>query len=154
MSRTERPVSDHAGEPAPPSVRIEPHDLDVYRHFTDHVSPKLAGSAITYWLSVPLPAQALGDRYQISRDIDFPATRSVPRLGVTNCFKPPKDGWGSAKLRALNSLVPTEALALPWVLPSLTLVGAFRPMGEGDAIAQDADLQQVQGNAAKSGSPC
>jgi len=120
MSRTERPVSDHAGEPAPPSVRIEPHDLDVYRHFTDHVSPKLAGSAVSYWLSVPLPAQALGDRYQISRDIDFPATRSVPRLGVTNCFKPPKDGWGSAKLRALNSLVPTEVLALPWVLPSLT----------------------------------
>ena len=120
MSRTERPVSDHAGEPAPPSVRIEPHDLDVYRHFTDHVSPKLTGSAVSYWLSVPLPAQALGDRYQISRDIDFPATRSVPRLGVTNCFKPPKDGWGSAKLRALNSLVPTEVLALPWVLPSLT----------------------------------
>ncbi|MCB1469030.1 MAG: hypothetical protein KDK08_18245, partial [Rhizobiaceae bacterium] len=50
MSRTERPVSDHVGEPAPPSVRIEPHDLDVYRHFTDHVSPKLAGSAIAYWL--------------------------------------------------------------------------------------------------------
>lgn len=47
MSRTERPVSDHAGEPAPPSVRIEPHDLDVYRHFTDHVSPKLAGSAVS-----------------------------------------------------------------------------------------------------------
>lgn len=120
MSRTERPVSDHAGELTPPSVRIEPHDLDVYRHFTDHVSPKLAGGAIAYWLSVPLPAQALGDRYQISRDIDFPATRSVPRLGVTNCFKPPKEGWGSAKLRALNGLVPTEALALPWVLPSLT----------------------------------
>ncbi|MFY3863914.1 helicase [Achromobacter xylosoxidans] len=120
MSRTERPVSDHVGEPAPPSVGIEPHDLDVYRHFTDHVSPKLASSAISYWLSVPLPAQALGDRYQISRDVDFPVTRSVPRLGVTNCFKPPKEGWGSAKLRALNRLVPTEALALPWVLPSLT----------------------------------
>ena len=119
MSRTERPVSYHAGEPAPPAVRIEPHDLDVFRHFTDHVSPKLAGSAIAYWLSVPLPAQALGDRYQISRDIDFPATRSVPHLGATNCFRSPKDGWGSAKLRALNNLVPTEALALPWVLPSL-----------------------------------
>jgi hypothetical protein len=120
MSRTERPPSQHPSEPPPKPVQIEAHDLDVYRHFTDHVSPKLAGSAIAYWLSVPLPAQALGDRYQISRDIDFPATRSVPRLGVTNCFKPPKDGWGSAKLRALNALVPTDALALPWVLPSLT----------------------------------
>lgn len=120
MSRTERPPSQHPSEAPPKPVQIEAHDLDVYRHFTDHVSPKLAGSAIAYWLSVPLPAQALGDRYQISRDIDFPATRSVPRLGVTNCFKPPKDGWGSAKLRALNAIVPTDALALPWVLPSLT----------------------------------
>lgn len=137
MSRTERPVSDHAGEPAPPSVKIEPHDLDVYRHFTDHVSPKLAGSAIAYWLSVPLPAQALGDRYQISRDIDFPATRSVPRLGVTNCFKPPKDGWGSAKLRALNSLVPTEALALPWVLPSLTW---WAPSGPWAKVTQSPKM--------------
>ncbi|MBY5439343.1 helicase [Rhizobium leguminosarum] len=119
MSRTERPVTPHPSEPPPRPVPIEAHDLDVYRHFTDHVAPKLAGSAISYWLSVPLPAQALGDRYQISRGIDFPATRSVPRLGVTNCFKLPKDGWGSAKLRALNALVPTEALALPWMLPSL-----------------------------------
>lgn len=120
MSRTERPAL-RADSDAPQSpVRLEPHDLDVYRHFTGHVPPKLATSAITYWLSVPLPAQALGDRYQISRDIDFPATRSVPRLGVTNCFKPPKDGWGSAKLRALNAIVPTETLALPWMLPSLT----------------------------------
>ncbi len=137
MSRTERPASDHAGEPAPPSVRIEPHDLDVYRHFTDHVPPKLAGSAIGYWLSVPLPAQALGDRYLISRDIDFPATRSVPRLGVTNCFKPPKDGWGSAKLRALNDLVPTEALALPWVLPSLTW---WAPSGPWAKVTQSPKM--------------
>ena len=120
MSRTERPALRSGNEPAPKPVRIEAHDLDVYRHFTVHVSPRLATSAIAYWLSVPLPAQALGDRYQISRDIDFPATRSVPRLGVTNCFKPPKDGWGSAKLRALNEIVPTETLALPWMLPSLT----------------------------------
>ncbi|MCJ8237006.1 helicase [Peteryoungia algae] len=137
MSRTERPVFHHPTEPEPYSVRIEPHDLDVYRHFTDHVSPKLASSAIAYWLSVPLPAQALGDRYQISRDIDFPATRSVPRLGVTNCFKPPKDGWGSAKLRALNSLVPTDALALPWVLPSLTW---WAPSGPWTNVTQSPKM--------------
>ncbi|WP_421860759.1 helicase [Parvibaculum sp.] len=137
MSRTERPVFHQPEEPEPYSVRIEPHDIDVYRHFTDHVSPKLAGSAIAYWLSVPLPAQALGDRYQISRDIDFPATRSVPRLGVTNCFKPPKDDWGSAKLRALNSLVPTDALALPWVLPSLTW---WAPSGPWSKVTQSPKM--------------
>lgn len=118
MSRTERPVAPHVGDLQRPTS-IEPHDLDVYRHFAEHVQDKFKGSAISYWLSVPLPAQALGDRYQISRGIDFPVSRSVPRLGVTNCFKAPKDGWGSAKLRALNALAPANALALPWVGPSL-----------------------------------
>ncbi len=120
MSRTERPVVPHAVASPQRPTPIQPHDLDVYRHFASHVNGKLAGNAIAYWLSVPLPAQALGDRYQISRDVDFPAARNVPRLGVTTCFKPPKEGWGSAKLRALNALVPSEFLALPWVLPSLT----------------------------------
>lgn len=81
---------------------------------------RLRTSAIYYWLSVPLPAQALGDRYQISRDVDFPVTKGVPRLSAANCYRNPKDAWGNAKLRALSSLVPTDALALPWVLPSLS----------------------------------
>src|SRR3546814_3447844 len=61
----------------------------------------------------------------------------VPRLGVTNCFKPPKDGWGSAKLRALNDLVPTEALALPWVLPSLTW---WAPSGPWAKVTQSTKM--------------
>lgn len=119
MSRTERPASREGNEPLPKPVRIEPHDLDVYRHFTAKVSKKLKTATIAYWLSVPLPAQALGDRYQITRGVEFPATRNVPRLGVTSWSKPPKDAWGSAKLRALSEIVPTDALALPWILPSL-----------------------------------
>lgn len=119
MSRTERPPSREGNEPPPKPVRIEPHDLDVFRHFTAEVPKNLKTATIAYWLSVPLPAQALGDRYQITRGVEFPATRSVPRLGVTSWSKPPKDAWGSAKLRALNDIVPTDALALPWILPSL-----------------------------------
>ena len=87
MSRTERPYSQHPIETPSKQVQIEAHDIDVYRHFTEHVSPKLASSAISYWLSVPLPAQALGDRYQISQNIDFPVTRSVPRLGADDAAR-------------------------------------------------------------------
>ena len=126
MSRTERPVPKRSGVKLPKPEPIQPHDLDVYRHFASHVNGKTSGSAIAYWMSVPLPAQALGDRYQISRDREFPATRGVPRLSATTCFKPPKDGWGSAKLRALNALAPADTLVLPWVLPSLTW---WRPGG-------------------------
>lgn len=120
MSRTERSAAREGSEPPPNPVRIEPHDLDVFRHFTAAVPKNLKTATIAYWLSVPLPAQALGDRYQISRGLEFPATRSVPRLGVTTWSKPPKDSWGSAKLRALGDIVSTDALALPWILPSLT----------------------------------
>ncbi|MGY4348924.1 hypothetical protein ACVWXM_005391 [Bradyrhizobium sp. GM7.3] len=118
MSRTERPVAMSVGDLQQETL-MEPHDLDVYRHFAANVRDKFKGSAISYWLSVPLPAQSLGERYQISKGVKFPTSRSVPRLGVTNCFKTPKDGWGSAKLRALNALAPPAALALPWVAPSL-----------------------------------
>lgn len=132
MSRTERPVTAHAEDLQQPTS-IEPRDFDVYRHFAKHVPDKFKGSAITYWLSVPLPAQALGDRYQITRGVDFPVSRSVPRLDVTTCFKAPKDGWGSAKLRILSALAPASALALPWVAPSLPWWAPAGPWGDIEA---------------------
>lgn len=98
MSRTERPASREANEPPPKPVRIEPHDLNVYRHFTAEVPKNLKTATIAYWLSVPLPAQALGDRYQITRGVEFPATRNVPRLGVTTWSKPPKDACRRAAI--------------------------------------------------------
>lgn len=120
MSRTERPAPKHPEKEPDDPTCIHAHDLDVYRHFVDHVPARLAGAAIAYWLSVPLPAQALGDRYQISRGVKFSAPRDVPRLTAATSFKAPKDSWGSAKLRALNALAPAKALALPWTLPSLS----------------------------------
>lgn len=46
MSLTERPGFRQPTKPEPYSVSIKPNDIDVYRHFTNHVSPKLEGSAI------------------------------------------------------------------------------------------------------------
>ena len=120
MSRTERPTARERSEPLPNPLRIEARDLDIYRHFTTEVPQRFKAATIAYWLSVPLPAQALGERYQITRGVKFPAMRSIPRLGITTWSRPPKEGWGSAKLRALGDILPTDALALPWMLPSLT----------------------------------
>lgn len=133
MSRTERPASREGNEPRPRPIRIEPHDLDVYRHFTAGVRQKMRTTTIAYWLSVPLPAQALGDRYQITRGLQFPAKRNVPRLGITTWNKPPKHAWGNAKLRALSQIVPSDALALPWVLPSLSW---WKPAGPWAKVQQ------------------
>lgn len=132
MSRTERPAARESSGPPPKPVQIEPHDLDVYRHFTAAVPKNLKTATIAYWLSVPLPAQALGERYQITRGLEFPATRDVPRLGVTTWSRPPKSAWGSAKLRALGEIVPTDALALPWMLPSLTWWNPTGPWAKVD----------------------
>ena len=133
MSRTERPASREGNEPKPKPVQIEPHDLDVFRHFAAEVSEKWKTATIAYWLSVPLPAQALGDRYQVTRGLKFPATRNVPRLGITTWSKQPKDAWGSAKLRALSDIVPSDVLALPWVLPSLCW---WKPAGPWAKVQQ------------------
>jgi hypothetical protein len=122
MSRTERSMVSQPGTAEPQPAPLVPYDLDVYSHFVKAVKAakaKHAGSAIAYWLSVPLPAQALGDRYQISRGVEFPASSEALPLRAATWARPPRDGWGSAKLRSLNALVPPESLSLPWVLPSL-----------------------------------
>ncbi len=124
LSRTERHGPGHAAPdpsapPARPVARLEAHDLDVYRHFVEGVPDKLASSAIAYWLSVPLPAQALGPRYQIWKGARFRPPRGIAHLRAGTCFDAPRPGWGNPKLRALQGFAPADALALPWVPPSL-----------------------------------
>lgn len=120
MSRTERRVSADDGSKQKLSHEpIKRTDLKVYRNFIENVTQPHRARAIAYWMSVPLPTQALGDRYQISRGINFPVVRNVPHLKLSTCYRNPKEAWGNPKLRIFKSLVPNAALALPWVLPSL-----------------------------------
>ena len=131
IARTERHgTSDIGGtETRLPGHSLEPVDLRVFRHFANAVPPKLRTAAVPYWLSVPLPAQALGSRYKISRNVAFKPERSVPALRQVRRARSLKDGWGSPKLRALLEVLPVDQLALPWVAPSLAwwpLTGAWR----------------------------
>lgn len=121
MSRTERLVRDNASAGASDSgaVALLGADLDAYRHFASAVDDRLRSSAVTYWLSVPLPAQALGLAYQISRGRRFKSTPGSPRLSANRLYSPAKDGWGSAKLRRLHKIADPDALALPWLPPSI-----------------------------------
>ena len=121
MARTERHGSSaiDGSETRLPGHSLEPVDLRVFRHFANAVPPKLRTAAVPYWLSVPLPAQALGSRYKISRNVAFKPERSVPALGQVRRTRSLKNGWGSPKLRALLEILPVDQLALPWVAPSL-----------------------------------
>lgn len=128
MSRTERIERDDGGDrpPDPDGIDLEGTDLDVYRHFADRVGERLRTGAMAYWLSVPLPAQALGQSYQISRGVRFGARAGVPKLVSGRLYAPSISGWGSAKLRRLHEIADPASLALPWVAPSLPW---WRPAG-------------------------
>ena len=131
IARTERRDSQDTGGLGTrrPDPRLESVDLRVFRHFANAVPPKFRTAAVPYWLSVPLPAQALGKRYKISGNVVFKPERGVPTLKQGRGARRVKDGWGSAKLRALLEVLPVDQLALPWVAPSLAWwpsVGAWR----------------------------
>ena len=131
IARTERHGTSDIGGSGTllPSHNLEPVDLRVFRHFAKAVLPRFRTAAVPYWLSVPLPAQALGPRYKITRNVPFKTERSVPVLKKVRRARTFKDGWGSPKLRALLEVLPVDQLALPWVAPSLAwwpLSGAWR----------------------------
>ncbi len=94
-------------------------DVAVYRHLVRSSDAKRKADALAYWSSVPLPAQALGQRYAISRDRIFKPTRGLIALTRRRRDDLALVTWPDAKLRALAATAPTEKLALPWISPSL-----------------------------------
>lgn len=124
IGRTERDVFNRA------SGDLEPHylplsaissvqDVIAYRHLARSSEPKRQSDAIAYWSSVPLPAQALGQRYAISRGQVFTAMKGLTALTRARREKFVRTDWPDAKLRALEAAAPAADLALPWVAPSL-----------------------------------
>lgn len=119
IARTERPPSeDSAGNTLRAPLPIETVDLRMFKHFASPLSRNRT-AASAYWLSVPLPAQALGARYKIVDNIEFARDPGLPFLHATRRHEEGAGGWGSPKLRALQQINPAGQLALPWVAPSI-----------------------------------
>ena len=121
VSRMERePISDDSAHTTPLEAVIEGADIRAFRHLAASFKPEQVWAALPYWLSVPLPAQALGTRYQAWREGTIQRDRALTKLSVEgrrNYSLP--QSWPSPKLRALEKVTQTEALALPWVRPSV-----------------------------------
>lgn len=120
IARTERPPStseDYWTRRTP--LPVSPGDLRVFKQFASKVSARNKTAASAYWLSVPLPAQALGSRYKIADKIEFDHVPGAPYLRAGKHLVEAKKGWGSAKLRALQEIAKSQELALPWVAPSM-----------------------------------
>lgn len=121
VSRMERePTSDDTAQTKPLEAALDAGDVRAFRHLANSFKPEQAWAALPYWLSVPLPAQALGTRYQAWRDGTILRDRSLSKLTVEGRrnYSLPRN-WPSPKLRALKEVTQTEALALPWVRPSI-----------------------------------
>lgn len=121
IARTERPAV--AGGTIPITERaalpVLATDLRMFRHFASPVFDRNKTAASTYWLSVPLPAQALGARYKITAGITFERGSGLPVLSAGRRPGGGREGWGSPKLRKLQQINPVSELALPWVAPSI-----------------------------------
>ncbi|CAO4146368.1 helicase [Methylorubrum aminovorans] len=122
LSRTEREigVSDDEGHTVPLKADLVPSDIHAFRHLVTGFQKRHRGDALAYWLSVPLPAQALGNGYQAWRQAEWRRDRQLVRFTAQNRdrFKLPTV-WPHPKLRALVKTAPPQALALPWARPSL-----------------------------------
>lgn len=124
IGRTERDAftRDHGAlEPdlRPLPVISEVPDMVVYRHLARGCDPKHLSDALAYWSSVPLPAQALGQRYAIFRGADFRKMRGLVALTRQRRETLETVAWPDAKLRALQKAAPAATLALPWIAPSM-----------------------------------
>ncbi|WP_035878778.1 hypothetical protein [Cupriavidus sp. amp6] len=122
MARTERAIHDTAASEYKTqhcTAPLLPADMKAYRGLVSLFQPKDRGDALAYWLSVPLPAQALGPRYDA-----WKCRRRVkltgPKLdsGAVDGLELPT-AWPHPKLRALHKIAPPGSLALPWIAPTL-----------------------------------
>lgn len=121
MSRTERRTTESELDStellAPP---LAPADVRTYRHLVDGFATQDRSDAIAYWSSIPLPAQAMGRRYEASRRARFARDGSLVKLtpGMRRRTEVPP-AWPSPKLRSLGEIARPESLSLPWCRPSL-----------------------------------
>jgi hypothetical protein len=94
-------------------------DVRGFRGFAEAVRQDHPEWAVPLWSSVPLPMQALGQRYTAWKAADW--TVADGAIGLTerqrNGFQQ-MDAPPHPRLRALLEAMPHEQLGLPWIAPS------------------------------------
>lgn len=147
LSRTERPdaaESSLAKAFVHPHSEIQPDDLRVFKHWVGRLRDgelskrggvDLMSFCVPYWLSVPLPIQMMGPNYVAWRRAEKERRRREEptlRRGQRDRLEVPKC-WPHPQLRVLNSTVPPQRLALPWLAPSLPWWDLSGPWSHPDA---------------------
>jgi hypothetical protein len=121
ISRTEREnASDDFAQTIRLRTTLEPNDIHAFKNLSISFKPDDKSYALPYWLSVPLPAQALGPRYQAWKRAEFHRDGALIKLTQKskNRYAIPS-AWPHPKLRALSDKIGPELLSLPWISPSI-----------------------------------
>lgn len=121
MSRTERDaVTSPDRFAATLHLNAEPlsQDFQVYRHLVESFAERRRYEALSYWSSVPFPAQSLGPRYSAWNPDTIKDSPSLTKMTRERRNKLDAPVWPDAKLRALCRIAPPKLLSLPWVAPS------------------------------------
>lgn len=103
-------------------AELHPDDLKIYRHLSQSLAEEHRSSAVSYWTSIPLPMQTMGNSYITWRQAIPQPAGEIPivELKARDRFKVMQN-WPHPRLRAIKQeLVPTDQLALPWMPPSLS----------------------------------
>ena len=83
ISRMERePTTDDSAQTEQLDARLDPTDIRAFRHLASSFKREHAWFALPYWLSVPLLAQALGQRYMAWREAKIRPDASLTKLTV------------------------------------------------------------------------
>lgn len=139
MSRTEREgfVTTDSAHTIPLNASLSTADIRAYRHLVSSFRATDQSDALPYWLSVPLPAQALGPRYKAWKLAKIGRDGRLVKLtaAARNRFELPSD-WPHPKYRALRKVMRPEVLSLPWVAPSRPWWDPAGPWANADANAK------------------
>ena len=123
MSRTERmahPEGSRTSSVLSWPADLHGKDLQSYKNLAVSFRDSDKSWAVPYWNSVPIPLQTLGPSYVAWKNRR--PCESAGLLGLTradrNAFRRPNE-WPQPRMRALDRLIPSEKLVLPWIAPSL-----------------------------------
>lgn len=138
MARTERLMHPHGkddGHTLLPKAPLVAADLQSFRHFNESLDERDRTYAASYWSSIPMPMQTMGNRYEVWARSNPVIAPRLPALDVEKRDKFRLPGpWPHPKLRAVMDMAKPEALALPWVAPSLPWWDLAGPWCRPEAI--------------------
>lgn len=109
---------------------IASSDLSIFKHLSHSFDDAHKSSGVSYWTSIPLPMQTMGNHYIAWKSAKSAESNATPMLTkeMRDRYRRPAT-WPHPRFRSLQQLAPSEQLATPWLPPTVpwwSLRGVWR----------------------------